>query len=165
MSRQCFRIVTLTALLGVPGCSNPEVPLGDPQYAVVTDLLPADVVDVDLLFVIDDSGSMAEEQASLAAWAQDALFGVLEVEEGTPLNLHIAVVSTDVGAGPYDISGCQVDGDDGVFNTEPATTACPMPTDGIKAIRLTLNAMFAAMKAVSPSRPTSSTNSENNSSR
>ncbi len=127
MFRKSFYAVTLTALLAIPACSSPEVPIGN-EYAVATDLLPNDVVDVDLLFVIDDSGSMAEEQASLAEWAQDALFGVLEIDEGTPLNLHVAVVSTDMGAGPFDISSCEGTGDQGVFQDE-GDGVCATPSD------------------------------------
>ena len=51
--------------------------------------------DVDLLFVIDNSGSMAEEQARLAA-AFPALIGILEAPDNA-LNYRIGFTTTDAG--------------------------------------------------------------------
>ena len=128
MLRNLALVISVACLM--PSCSEPELPIGDdPQYTVVSDMLPEAVVDVDLLFVIDNSGSMAEEQASLATWAQDALFGVLELDDDVLLNLHVAVVTTDMGAGPFGISGCEGTGDSGVFNNEPALPSCTPPDD------------------------------------
>lgn len=123
-------IAGFASLAAATSCSAKDVPIGGTEgdYVLVGDMLPEEVVDVDLLFVIDDSGSMAEEQASLTAWAEDALFGVLELDPGTPLNLHIAVVSTDLGVGSWPISSC--DGsDNGVFNNQPGDATCSPPTD------------------------------------
>jgi hypothetical protein len=50
----------------------------------------------DLLFVIDDSSSMADEQARLAA-NYPVFANVLETYEGGLPDVHIGVVSTDVG--------------------------------------------------------------------
>ncbi len=53
--------------------------------------------DLDLLFVIDNSGSMGAEQESL----KDNFFRIIQAlqgQEGLP-SVHIGVVSTDVGAG------------------------------------------------------------------
>jgi hypothetical protein len=94
------------------------------QYQVVKDLLPANVRDVDILFVVDNSGSMREEQASMAAWADESLFGVLGMPDGTPLDLHVAVVSTDLGAGDYGIMGCTGEGDGGRFQDGVANSGC-----------------------------------------
>lgn len=128
--------IPLLPLVLLAACSNEPVDIGedpdpDPnnQYSLVLDLLPEEVVDVDLLFVMDNSGSMAEEQASIAAWAEESLFGVLELEPGTPLNLHIGIVSTDMGSGPYNISGCSGLGDNGALHAEPRSAGCEGPTD------------------------------------
>jgi len=68
--------------------------------------------DLDVLFVVDNSGSMREEQDAVAAGF--ALFEAqLEALEGGLPNLHIGVVSTNMGAGQYGISGCDGDGDGG----------------------------------------------------
>lgn len=118
---------SLLSVLALAACLGDRASLGDDvtSYAVVADLLPESVVDVDLLFVIDDSGSMGEEQESLARWADDALFGVLELDPSTPLNLHVGVVSTDVGGGEL-IAGCE-GSDGGVLQNTPRVADCLAP--------------------------------------
>jgi len=69
--------------------------------------------DVDVLVVMDDSGSMAEVQ-----WrVQQGLGGLLEAlrgPDGQMVSLHLGVTSTDLGAGGYDIANCEEpDGDNG----------------------------------------------------
>lgn len=68
--------------------------------------------DIDILFVIDNSGSMREEQDSLAANFNRFINVLNNIDGGLP-NIHIGVVSTDVGAGVYNIDGCGNDGDNG----------------------------------------------------
>jgi hypothetical protein len=80
---------------------------------------------LDILFVVDDSGSMGEEQSSLATNFH-RFVSVLENLNGGLPNLHIGVVSTDAGAGPFAITGCSGDGDDGMLSV-PST--CAGPTD------------------------------------
>src|SRR5262245_49835641 len=53
---------------------------------------------VDILFVVDNSGSMAQEQENLGKSASAFLRG-LRRPTGEPLEYRIAVASTDVGAG------------------------------------------------------------------
>ena len=68
---------------------------------------------LDILFVVDNSGSMAQEQANLAR-----NFPVLMQElVSAGADLHIAVVSSDLGAGAGPVGqGCpQTGGDRGVF--------------------------------------------------
>ncbi len=84
--------------------------------------------DLDLLFVIDDSSSMAAQQANLRA--NFARFvAVLEHLEGGLPNLHIGVVSADVGVGSALVPGCTATGDDGRMLGD-RTGACPGITDG-----------------------------------
>ena len=78
--------------------------------------------DVDILFVIDNSGSMIEEQTSLLT-NFPVFTNVLETIEGGLPNVHIGVVSTDVGAGPFAISGCQGTGDNGALLVGSSTCA------------------------------------------
>ncbi len=79
---------------------------------------------LDLLFVIDDSGSMAEEQASLARNFAAFMDALGTIEGGLP-DVHIGVVSTDVGSGGVNVGGCssatRPDGDDGAL----LTSGCP----------------------------------------
>lgn len=115
----------------VSACADQNGDLGgdrDVDYALVTDMLPDGVTDVDILFVIDDSGSMSQEQGSLATWASNSLFGVLGGPDGALLDLHVAVVSTDLAGGEIaNVSGC-TSSDDGVFQSEPFDGQCPAPT-------------------------------------
>jgi hypothetical protein len=70
---------------------------------------------LDLLFVIDTSGSNREEQAALAA-AMPALLTHLEQRPGGLPSTHIGVVSADMGAGPTPIgSSCRPAGDRGAL--------------------------------------------------
>jgi hypothetical protein len=70
---------------------------------------------LDILFVVDDSRSMAGEQASLAA-NFPAFVGVLQTIQGGLPDVHLGVVSSNVGAaGMAGIDGCAGDGDDGAL--------------------------------------------------
>jgi len=66
--------------------------------------------DLDLLFVIDDSATMADAQASLRT-GFSRLVDVLAAGEGGLPDLHIGIISSDLGAG----AACAGDGDDGRF--------------------------------------------------
>ena len=75
---------------------------------------------IDILFVIDDSGSMGEEQASLAR-NFPAFINVLNTIPGGLPDVHIGVVSSNVGTGGVNIGGCSSatlpEGDDGNLQT------------------------------------------------
>ena len=94
-----------------------------------------DVRNVDLLFMVDNSGSMREEQASLRAQFP-ALVRALTSgdpdQDGTQdfpavEDLHLAVVSSDMGlVGIQGIPGCEGLGDDGIMQStpDPALQGC-----------------------------------------
>jgi len=67
--------------------------------------------DIDILFVVDDSDSMKQEQDSLARNFPEFV-RVLESIGDLP-DLHLGVVSSDVGTPPHDGGPCQESGDDG----------------------------------------------------
>ncbi|MDX2018758.1 MAG: VWA domain-containing protein [Deltaproteobacteria bacterium] len=60
--------------------------------------------DVDILFMVDNSGSMREEQAKLRKSFPTLIDALRALPGGLP-NLHIGVISSDVGAGNVFISG------------------------------------------------------------
>ncbi len=68
--------------------------------------------DVDLLFVIDDSASMAGEQALLQAQFGALVWELRNLTGGLP-DLHLGVTSTDLGAGNYGLTYCEHPGGDG----------------------------------------------------
>lgn len=72
-----------------------------------------DTRDVDLLFVIDDSGSMQDVQELLRAQFSALMAKLRTVRGGLP-SVHIGVTSTDIGAGANGSGlGCPPPGDEG----------------------------------------------------
>lgn len=113
MRREIFAIgITFLA-----ACSQNDAQVGS-GFQAVLDVPPEPIEAVDILFVIDNSGSMLAQQEALIASAGEALFAQLAAEVGGMPDLHVAFVSTDLGVGPHVISGCwseDGDGDKGRF--------------------------------------------------
>lgn len=72
----------------------PEAAPAKARAKTVAQVLPADSKAVDILFVIDDSSSMTDEQKQLGVWS-NKLFEVLS-GTGEPPDLHIAVTSSSI---------------------------------------------------------------------
>jgi hypothetical protein len=81
---------------------------------------------LDILFVIDNSGSMGEEQTALKDNVVSFIDVLRYLEGGLP-NLHIGVVSTDVGAGPFAVQRCDEPGDDGYLQSLARDVDCSPP--------------------------------------
>jgi hypothetical protein len=79
--------------------------------------------DVDLLFVIDNSGSMAAEQAMLQTQFSALMQQLYSLSGGLP-NVHIGVTSTDLGTGMFPITYCEEAGGD---NGRLLKNACAEP--------------------------------------
>ena len=86
---------------------------------------------VDLLVLVDNSGSMAQEQANLTASFElltGALLGGADldgdgiVEPPAVDSLHVGVISPDMGTGGFAVQTCRdaIDGDDGVLHNVPS---------------------------------------------
>ena len=104
----------VTAALGPAGCGDDGGGAPTPDASDV----PA-ATGVDILFVVDGTGDMAEEQTALAAAFPDFLEALAEAHGSLP-DLHIAIASMDVGVGPSPWGeGCSGPGDDGLFQTCP----------------------------------------------
>lgn len=73
---------------------------------------------IDILFMIDNSGSMSEEQAQLAQNFPALVSSLAALPGGLP-DLHIAVVSSDFGAGQTVRDNCRPYGDAGRFLVKP----------------------------------------------
>ena len=74
--------------------------------------------DVDVLFVIDDAPGMGPAQAKLLASLPAFTDTLKSLPAGYP-NLHVAVISGDLGAGENDSPNCSFGGDHGVMWTTP----------------------------------------------
>jgi hypothetical protein len=137
MVRCARKIPTILGLLaaaaaGVGCVDSPEVLIGsdDPQIGervVVADVPPRFNRNLDLLFVVDDSENMAARQLALASSFRE-LSRHLETTEGGLPDMHVGVVSTDLGAGGYEYSGCaDPQGRRGVLQSAPTRPACRAP--------------------------------------
>jgi hypothetical protein len=124
----------VSLLLVMAACADRSVtaapPLGSGEQVTT---VPISVSNrLDLLFVIDDSASMGEEQELLAANFPrfiDELYG----DDGQLPDLHIGVVSSDLGIPPYELQqdqgDCLGDGKDGVLLRGPAGADCGLTGD------------------------------------
>lgn len=94
---------------------------------------PPSVAAVDILFVIDNSGSMSQEQASLIAEVPAFINGLASgqtpgggVTFAPVTDLRVGVVSSDMGTGGFTIPTCNEPnfGDDGILNRATAGAGC-----------------------------------------
>ncbi|MAQ18536.1 MAG: hypothetical protein CMN30_27530 [Sandaracinus sp.] len=134
--RAAFRramIVLVAGALGLVGCLERELrPLNPCTLSGVARTVNVDNVEkVDLLFMIDNSGSMEEEQASLASEIPRLVRVLTSGENGdetfTPVkSLRVGIISSDLGTGPSGACGGTGFGDDGVLITtgNPADPGC-----------------------------------------
>ncbi len=112
---------------GLPGLDGG--PTDDP-YKPVVEFSSTMNRNIDMLFVIDDSGSMQDKQANLANNFPNFI-NVLNSQEGGLPDIHLGVVSTDMGTsatsgppgpgiGTIGQGGCASTGKDGVLQTNGA---------------------------------------------
>jgi hypothetical protein len=97
---------------------------------------------VDVLFMVDDSPSMRPLQTKLAATFPVFVNVLAGLPGGLP-NLHVAVVSSSLGAGPQSpFPRCRVGGDAGQFQTAPRVAGC---TTGLPASEHFLSSVDGVM--------------------
>lgn len=112
--------VTAAATALAASACTPEHVIGADAYAQVVEVPALPNTKLDLLFVIDNSGSMLEEQAELRAKFPLMMDVLSELEGGLP-DLHIAVTTSDLGSSAQDgstgfsVAGCTGTGHDGAF--------------------------------------------------
>jgi hypothetical protein len=81
---------------------------------------------VDILFVVDNSNSMLEEQKSLSA-SFPKLIQRIEAIKPPIKSYHVGVISTDIGAGPYSgplMGPCKPGGDEALLQHSPQKSGC-----------------------------------------
>ena len=102
---------------------------------IVEELKVHEFAGVDVLVVVDNSGSMSAEQSMLRDAFPGLIASILNppIDPGTgkrvhpPVrDLHIGVVSTDMGVGGYDVQTCDepMIGDDGILQHMPRGADC-----------------------------------------
>jgi len=117
VARSFVRHLVLLALVGGAGCGA-----GDPDNPRLAGAVTATGAGqkLDLLFMVDNSSSMTFAQQKLLAEMQSFATALESLPGGLP-DLHIAVISSDMGA-PGDVAasiGCTQGGDQGQFHSEP----------------------------------------------
>ena len=87
--------------------------------------------DVDILFVIDNSNSMEHEQKNLNKNFPKLIDALRSSKLGGKIpNVHIGVVSTDLGAGNYNLPSCETTGgDQGKLQNKPQIAGCVAPSN------------------------------------
>jgi hypothetical protein len=129
-------------LLGVwaAGCGRTQLDAGTPLPAgsgisTVPTFNESVNSDLDIVFLIDNSGSMREEQDNLGRNFPVFISALEGLPEGLP-NVHIGVLSSDLGAGRFSgqmVEGCnRIGGDRGIFQALPRANggACRGPQTG-----------------------------------
>lgn len=116
-------VMIVPLLAGCPDRTIASVPVD--QGTVDTKVIPAvPRREIDILFLIDDSLSMAEEQASLRANFH-RFISVLESLDGGLPNVHIGVTTPNLGTSAIDgtnagaLGGCSLRGDGGSLRALP----------------------------------------------
>ncbi|HXI59539.1 MAG TPA: hypothetical protein VNO55_25905 [Polyangia bacterium] len=125
-------VLAAGALPVIWACNSP--PLAPPTPAperTVNEVFQAAVNrDIDILFMVDNSPSMRPLQTKLATNFPIFINTLSGLPGGLP-NVHIAVVSSDMGSGPMaPTQQCRVGGDGGQFQTTPRVAGC---TSGLPA--------------------------------
>ena len=142
MSARAFGAIAIgiaaSAVVLVAGCLNRDLkPLNPCTLSGVVEKIRVTNVDkVDLLFMVDNSNSMQEEQTSLAeqfprmirVLASGDLTGDGNQDFQPVRSLHVGVISSDMGTGGFPVDTCDDPnfGDDGVLHTDGLTamTGC-----------------------------------------
>ncbi len=127
MHKAGAHLVAAALLVSAAGCPDrtiAEVPVDQDKIEQLD--IPAVPRGFDILFVIDDSGSMVDEQASLRA-NFPKMIEVLEQLEGGLPDIHIGVITPNMGASAIDGSvaapngACDGDGEAGALRALDGT--------------------------------------------
>ena len=121
-----------TALVAVSACQDHRLGPPDPRpTTVLQQVTPLNFKNkLDVVFMIDNSISMREEQDNLIRNFPRFMTVLKDASEGSPLDVHIGVISSDLGSGQGS-SVCKNKGfsQNGGFQSaaRPPGAACPTP--------------------------------------
>jgi len=129
-------LAALATLAATGACGRTELdppfplPMGD-DIAMKPVFQQSVNTDLDIIFMVDNSFSMREEQENLARNFPTFMNALEALPEGVP-NVHIGVVTSDLGAGRFEPAGCKKGGDRGAFQVPgPSLTgACSAAPKG-----------------------------------
>ncbi len=120
-------VITLT-LAASWACIERPMKVADPAPAVISDFsaLQSTTRDVDLIFLVDTSRSMEDEQILLRQNFPNLVRVLKDISGGLP-NIHLGTISPDLGTAPYNSAGCERPGGDGGRFMKGANNACTNP--------------------------------------
>jgi len=129
------RIVLAIVAILLVGCMDRDLTSMDPVVQSVTllEVTQPPSGKVDILVVVDNSGSMTEEQGALALnfpGLIQELMSPSSTEHNPVLDLNVGVVSTDMGSAGYELSTCNngrlgyAGGDDGCLRNSSSVAGC-----------------------------------------
>src|SRR5688572_8740492 len=138
MGRKLSLLGAGAILVIATGCPTRDISKLDPSPAIEYEQrINVNVNrEIDILFVIDNSDSMKEEQDSLAANFPRFIDVLSGIQGGLP-DVHIAVVSSDLGIGPIPAEACSGNGDNGLMQNTPRPLegqTCMAPRNGARYI-------------------------------
>ncbi|KAB2910572.1 MAG: VWA domain-containing protein [Kofleriaceae bacterium] len=126
MLRFTLPTLGIVGLAALTGCPDREVSRVDPiQDPVLDKSIPVNINrNLDIIFLVDNSGSMLAEQQQLTANFPEFINVLQQIEGGLP-DIHLGVISSNVGAaGAASVPGCPASGDDGNLLTGPPGNTC-----------------------------------------
>ncbi|CAN5888261.1 hypothetical protein BH11MYX2_BH11MYX2_06820 [soil metagenome] len=125
--RAMLPVLALPLLAGCPDRTIAAVPVG--QNNVEVKDIPVTINrDLDILFLIDKSPTMKDEQAALTANFGRFMQILSGIDGGLP-NVHVGVISQDIGAGGMTVGGgCSGKGDDGKLLATARVPGCSPPS-------------------------------------
>jgi len=133
-SHAVFRISTLSlitaAVLFSWACIERPMKVADPAPNVISDFsaLQSATRDVDLIFLVDTSRSMEDEQNLLRQNFPNLVRVLKDISGGLP-NIHLGTITPDLGTLPFNSAGCDHPyGDDGRF-MKGLNNACVNPVN------------------------------------
>ena len=128
-----FWLLSFLSVLAIEaGCDDPKPhqgPMGSENDYTGWETertTPPPPPELDLVLVIDNSSYMADQQIRF----QGSLHHLMEMFSrfpGGPPDLHLGVITPDLGSSPYDIPGCEVPGGDGGRFLKGVHNGCVFP--------------------------------------
>lgn len=125
-------LVALLGLISLVGCTDRDISAVDPtsQSSAYVKIKQMATTKVDMLFVIDNSGSMGLEQEILSKQIVLMARELIQPSDGSSSvrveDLHIGIISTDMGTHGYTMDSCDSPsaGDNGILQNTGRLEGC-----------------------------------------
>ncbi len=131
MNRHC--LVTALSMMLLAACPSRDISKLDPEPVkeVYKEIPVTSNRNIDILVMVDNSDSMREEQVNIAT-NFPRFIQVLDGIEGGRPNIHLGVVSSDMGIPPYAAESCAGNGDHGLLQNTARVAGCSPPLNGAR---------------------------------